>query len=123
MLRKFVGQSVSLDTSIFDADRYAASFWMMSYKVFVDDNFHYMDQEHRYSFGEFDTFEAAVAACQRIVDEFLEEAYKPGMKAEELYQVYIGFGEDPFIVRGDIRFSAWDYAKERSAQIALERRD
>lgn len=95
----------------------------MSYKVLVDDNFHYMDQEHRYSFGEFDTFEAAVAACQQIVDEVLEEAYKTGMKAEELYQVYIGFGEDPFIVGGDIPFSAWDYAKERSAQIAVERRD
>jgi hypothetical protein len=59
----------------------------------------------------------------RLVDEFLEEAYKPGMKAEDLYQVYIRFGEDPFIVGGDIRFSAWDYAKERSAQIAVERRD
>jgi hypothetical protein len=90
----------------------------MSYKVFVDDNFHYMDEEHRYLLGEFDTFEAAVAACQQIVNEFLEEAYKPGMSANDLYKSYTGFGEDPFIVGADVRFSAWDYAKAQSARIA-----
>jgi len=50
----------------------------MSYKVFVDDNFHYMDKDERYFLGEFDTAEAAVAACQKVVNEWLEEHYKPG---------------------------------------------
>lgn len=52
----------------------------MSYKVFVDDNFHYMDKEHRYFLGEFDTAEAAIAACQKVVNECLEEFYKPEMQ-------------------------------------------
>jgi hypothetical protein len=90
----------------------------MSYKVFVDDNFHYMDEEDRFLLGEFDAFEAAVAACQQVVNEYLEQAYKPGMSADELYKSYVDFGKDPFIVGGDIRFSAWDYAKEQSARIA-----
>jgi hypothetical protein len=92
----------------------------MSYKVFVDDNFHYMDEEDRYLLGEFETFEAAIAACQQVVNDFLEQAYKAGMSAEELYQRYVDFGQDPFIVGGDSRFSAWDYAKEQSARIADE---
>jgi len=92
----------------------------MSYKVFVDDNFHYMDEDDRYLLGEFETFDAAVAACQRVVNEFLEQTYKAGMSAEELYKSYVDFGQDPFIVGGDSRFSAWDYAKEQSARLANE---
>ena len=38
------------------------------YKVFVDDNFHYMNDECRYELGVFTSFEKAVAACKRIVD-------------------------------------------------------
>ena len=91
----------------------------MKYKVFVDDNFHYMDEDERYELGEFDTAEEALAAAKRIVDEFLDPAYEPWMTAEELYQGYTGFGEDPFIVSDDptCRFSAWDYAKERCAML------
>ena len=44
----------------------------MSYKVFVDDNFHYMDKDDRYFLGELDTAGAAVAACQKVVNEVLE---------------------------------------------------
>jgi hypothetical protein len=40
----------------------------MSYQVFVDDNFHYMEEEHRYLLGEFETLEAAEAACRRDVE-------------------------------------------------------
>ena len=30
---------------------------MAEYEVFVDDNFHYMQQDYRYSAGKFDTYE------------------------------------------------------------------
>jgi hypothetical protein len=90
----------------------------MSYKVFVDDNFHYMEEEHRYFLGEFDTSEAAIAACQRVVNEFLEETYEPGMSASELLTKYVFFGEDPFIMGGDIRFSGRDYACDQVEKIA-----
>ena len=88
------------------------------YTVYIDDNFHFMDESERYEHGSYRTLAAAVKACKRIVDEFLKEHYKPGMTAEELYSGYTGFGEDPWISGDDKdRFLAWDYAKERSDQI------
>ena len=35
------------------------------YTVFVDDNFHYMDESERYKLGEFVDCASAVAACKR----------------------------------------------------------
>ncbi len=92
------------------------------YRVYVDDNFHFNDEEARYKLGEFDTCEEAVAACKKIVDEFMEKAYKKGMSFDELYGGYTGFGEDPFIQTEDERcqFSAWNYARERSRELCGE---
>jgi hypothetical protein len=91
---------------------------MSQFRVLIDDNFHYMDEGHRLEFGTFDTLAEAVAACRRIVDEWLLSHHKPGMKASELFDLYVGFGEDPFVVPavGSIatNFSAWDYAQERA---------
>jgi hypothetical protein len=41
------------------------------YRVMVDDNFHYMDEDERFEHGSFPTAEEAIAACKRIVDEIL----------------------------------------------------
>ena len=68
----------------------------MKYKVFIDDNFHYMDESHRYKLGEYNTLEKAIEACKKIVDEFLRENYKSGMTSDELSAQYGMFGEDPF---------------------------
>ena len=88
------------------------------YTVYVDDNFHFMDESERYEHGSYRTLAAAVKAAKRIVDEYLEEHYKPGMTAEELYSAYTSFGEDPWISPDeDNSFSAWDYAKERCREI------
>ena len=94
----------------------------MSYKVYVDDNFHYMDEDERYTLGKFDSLDAAIAACKNNVDAFVQQRYEPGMSAEALYAAYVGFGEDPFIVGSNGRnsFSAWNYAKERCAAIVRE---
>ena len=91
------------------------------YKVMIDDNFHFMDESERYMAGAFATAEEAIEACKRIVERSLEESYKPGMTAEELYDSYTSFGEDPFIIienatKRDL-FSAWDYARQRSREI------
>lgn len=87
----------------------------VTYRVFVDDNAHYMDETERYFEREYATAEEAVAAARRIVDDFLTENYRPGMTADELYSRYTAFGEDPFIVTADpdCTFSAWAYARER----------
>ena len=90
-----------------------------SYTVWVDENSHYMDSSERYRHGEFPDYESALAACRRIVDEFLAANLRPGMTAERLYKLYTLFGEDPFIVpgRSERLFSAWDYAKKRCGEI------
>ena len=91
----------------------------LKYEVYVDDNYHYMDEGERYSGGVFDSWEAAEAKCRGIVDEFLLANYKEGMATDELLRVYKSFGEDPWILfpRDDRRFSAWNYAAERCQEI------
>lgn len=89
---------------------------MTSYKVLIDDNYHFIDESERITHGSFDSPAEGVAACQAIVDEFLIDAFKPGMTAAALYEVYKGFGDDPFVVPTDPMpgaFSARGYAKGR----------
>ena len=88
------------------------------YSVQVDDNFHYQDEGARYRLGDFTTLDDAVAACKKVVDQFLEAAASPDGTAAERYQHYAGFGPDPFITTDDpnvgkVPFSAWDYARQR----------
>jgi hypothetical protein len=91
----------------------------MKYKIVVNDNYHYMDEGESYTHGEFETAEAALGAARALVDEDLRGAYRPGMTADELYDQYTSFGEDPFIVSEDqsCRFSAWTYAEERCREM------
>jgi hypothetical protein len=95
---------------------------MPRYKVKVNDNFHYMDSRYCYEQGTYETAKEAIAACREIVDQSLEEL-QPRVSGEELYRMYVSFGDDPFIeVLGgsddDAKFSAWSYAKERSRAIS-----
>ncbi len=88
----------------------------------VDDNYHYMDEDERHEHGTYGTVEEALAVCRDIFNRSLMHAYKPGMTAQALYEGYVGFGNDPFIVvidgaDGNAKFSAWDYAKERCEAI------
>ena len=92
----------------------------MQYKVYVDDNFHYMDESERLLAGVFDDCLSAVAKCKEIVDDFLLNAYRPGMTADQLHSSYTLFGEDPFIMTTDEtceKFSAWSYAERRCEQL------
>ena len=93
----------------------------MTYRVLVDDNFHYMDEDERYEHGTYPTLEAATAAAQAIVDDFLLASRQPGMSAGELFDMYTAFGEDPFIItpdqQGRVLFSAWDYARRRCEEL------
>jgi hypothetical protein len=91
----------------------------MLYTVFVDDNYHYMDESERYKAGEFADCASAVAACKQIVDEFLVTCNLDNTDAE-IFKQYVLFGEDPWISSDDreCRFSAWDYARERAKELA-----
>ena len=49
-----------------------------------------------------------------------------GMSAQALWEQYTCFGEDPFILSVDVtpvHFSAWDYARERCAQLCPMRQE
>jgi hypothetical protein len=91
----------------------------------VDDNFHYQDSDERREQGTYETAEEALSACRALVDQSLQEEYRSGISAEALYDRYVSFGDDPFIVVLDgaddsAIFSGWSYAKERCRAICGE---
>lgn len=93
------------------------------YKVYIDDNFHYMDEDERVFRKGFNTYEKAVAECKRIADRSLlwvkYSTYPKPRTPEELYKAYTSFGDDPFIkpLDDNKRFSAWSYAESRVTEI------
>jgi hypothetical protein len=95
---------------------------MPNYRVLVNENARYMDESERSDHGVFASAEDALAACKAMIDDELNTMHSPGMSAEELYRLYIGFGPDPFVVPLDpddasIEFSAWSYAKQRCKEV------
>lgn len=85
------------------------------FKVFIDDNFHYMDESERYEHGAYETYEEAVTACKLLLDDVLSDTREEGKSAEDLINSYMMFGEDPFVapVPDDTKtFSAWEYVKQ-----------
>jgi hypothetical protein len=91
--------------------------------VKVDDNYHYMDEDSRYTAGEFDTYEEALALAKKIVDETTYPSIESGHTPDEVVYDYKTFGEDPWIVSdGSIpyegSFSAWSYAKKRATELS-----
>ncbi len=93
---------------------------VVSYEVFVDDNFHYMDEDERYSSGEFQTYSEALRHAKRIVDKSLRDLHETGKSADDLIASYVSFGQDPWIrptPQGTERFSARAYAPQRAHEI------
>ena len=87
----------------------------MAYKLKIYDNLHYMDDEEAYLHGSFNSYEAALAAAKKIVEEFINSNYEKGFKPEDLTSQYKMFGEDPVVINplGEVqKFSAWNYAEE-----------
>jgi len=93
------------------------------FQVFVDDNFHYMDEGYRYKAGEYDTLEEAIDICKSITESSMNDAYRPGINAKDLIESYRCFGEDPWIWTGKpgVCFSAWTYV-ENEAQDFINRK-
>ena len=89
------------------------------YVVLVNENSHYMDETERYEQGRYPDCATALAVCRRMVDDFLASNGGGAKTAGELFGIYTTFGDDPFIVTEDdaCTFSAWDYARQRCAEI------
>ena len=93
-----------------------------SYRVLINDNFHFMDESERIDYGVFASADEALVACKKIVDDDLNSMCQPGRTAAALYECYTLFGADPFAVSLDpndqpLDFSAREYAKERSKSL------
>jgi hypothetical protein len=89
----------------------------MSYQLKIYDNFHYMDENEAYMHGAFATYEDALHAAKKIVEDHIISNYKPGMSPSEMSANYKMFGEDPIIISefrqdDERQFSAWTYAQE-----------
>lgn len=95
---------------------------MSPYKVMVDDNFHYTDEDERSEYGTFPTAEEALEVARRLVDDALLAQYVDGETADRLFERYKSFGDDPFVVAfggaPDVAFSAWTYARQRAQELA-----
>ena len=78
------------------------------YKIYVDDNYHYMDESERYVAGSYSSLEEAVERCKEITIKSLEDFYENGITPENLSAQWAMFGEDPFVFGGDgaVPFSA-----------------
>jgi len=78
------------------------------YKVYVDDNYNYMDESARYADGSYGSLEEAVERCKEITIESLKHHYEPGISPDDLSAQWSMFGDDPFIFggTGSVPFSA-----------------
>jgi len=93
------------------------------YIVYVDDNFHFMNEDERYCAGRFASYEQALEVAKGIVLEFFSNTEFTGT-AEAILASYHAFGEDPFIVPfggaapPEEMFSAWKFAETEATRIA-----
>jgi len=78
------------------------------YKVFIDDNYHYMDASERSAVGSYDSLDEALVKCKEITVSSLNDLYEKGISPEKLSAQWSMFGEDPFVVGGvgGVPFSA-----------------
>ena len=78
------------------------------YKIYVDDNYHYMDESERHVADSYSSLEEAVERCKELTIKSLEEFYEDGITPENLSAQWAMFGEDPFVFGGDgsVPFSA-----------------
>ncbi len=84
----------------------------MSYRVYLDANFHQMDTSARNMAGEYASYDEARTAARELIDGILESEYRNGISAEDLLHAYVTRGEEPFIIPDDEQqpFNGRDYA-------------
>jgi|GEM_PF-1144206 hypothetical protein len=90
-----------------------------TFTVLVDDNFHFMDEDERWTAGTYDSLREALERCLQMVGQDLLQGHRATMAAADLYESYTMMGDDPFI-QGPMKtmFSAWNYAQELATFLA-----
>ena len=88
------------------------------YSVYAYSSFHLMGDAEKYLLGEFGDCASAVAACKKLVDDFLLSIR--ATSPEALLDEYQNSGAEPYIASDDpaCRFSATAYARRRIGEIS-----
>lgn len=93
----------------------------MKFYLRVYDNYHYMDESEAFNYGQYETYEEALVGAKAIVDEFIENNWKPETKPDEFLVGFAHFGEDPIILPNEPgeheNFSARTYLESRIKEI------
>ncbi|MDX2419159.1 MAG: hypothetical protein QNK19_16995 [Xanthomonadales bacterium] len=92
------------------------------YKVYVDDNYHYMDESERIAVGSYNSLEEALEKCKEITIRSLEDLFEKDITPDKLHTQWLMFGEDPFIVGGDgpVPFSARKFITTELCEVIIE---
>ena len=94
------------------------------YCVLIDDNYHYMDAEHRSHLAVYENYEDALERAKEITRKSVIR--NKGTDPNDTHDNYTDFGSDPFIqaIGGAPepaeRFSAWKYAEVIAKEIHSE---
>lgn len=95
------------------------------YKVFVDDNYHYMDEGERIPFSSYNSLQEALDKCKEITISSLEYLFEKDITPDQLRAQWSMFGEDPFIFGGDgpVPFSARKLITTELCEVIIERKN
>ncbi|HAN78749.1 MAG TPA: hypothetical protein DCQ31_13795 [Bacteroidales bacterium] len=88
----------------------------MNFSLKVYDNYHYMDESETYLTGNYETAEEAVNAAKKIVEEFLLQLLEQGTEPDQLYQIFLNFGEDPMVISTNPNLEAPFFSSTTYAQ-------
>ena len=87
----------------------------------IYENSHYMDESEAYNHGQYNSYEDAIIGAQKIVDEFFEHNWRPGVTPDDLMVLFCLYGEDPIILPNEHGkhepFSARTYAEISAVNI------
>lgn len=88
----------------------------MKFHIRIFDKYHHWDEASTYDHGSYETYEEAVIAAKKIVEEFFSGECKPGKTSGDLMASFAMYGEDPVVIpeepgKGEI-FSPHEYAEE-----------
>lgn len=93
---------------------------MPEYKVYVDDNCHFMNEDERYLQGTYDSFEKAVTAARKVIDDFFAGVDIGKLTEEQLFSGWSHYGDNPFIVTDDKRSNCDKVESLKTALAELE---
>lgn len=91
----------------------------LRYAVYAYTSFHFSGEAEKYLLGEFGDCPSAIAACRKLVDDFLLSIRKRADTPDALLAEYASSGPEPHIQSADpaCEFSAAVYARRRIREL------